>query len=1302
MESLTCDHDGYLWAATRNGLARYDGYKVDVYRHDADKPHSLWHNFISKVMVDSSNRLWIISNMGVGRYRRSTDDFEFFPTEGGISSIAETGDGKIVCGGTRFFVFDEAESAFKEVARDETDHILAIITAPDGRVFMSTNKSILFYDASLTKITHLSPEVYASYIKGFDGIVPLMFDHLGRLWIGRNGDGVMNIDLMTGQTNIFAPAQLSDGTVRVICEDRNHNVWLGTEKGITIIRPMGNIEIIRQNFTAPVGLNDNAIYDIVCDASNNIWIGTYFGGINAYMHAQSSFSVYQPGADGHALTGKAVRQMIEPEKGRLWIATEDGGINILELSTKQFIPFDKIPELGSNVHALFADKANNQIWIGTFRNGLFRYNPSTNKYIRYLPDGRSGLNSDAVFDIVKQHNGRLWVGTTLGLYVYDEVSDRFTLTDIPTLDTEFIYCLMVDRNDNLWIGTRNRGLFKMDGQSGDITNWDASVANCELKDNYITALFEDVGGNIWIGTNNNGVYSVDPETMKVTKLTGDLSLASGCICGFEEDTEGFLWISTSQGLYKYYPKNRFITRFTSDSGLISNQFNFHSSFKGSDGRIYMGTVFGLVSFIPHLASTLQKKYEVHFKNLYINDVAVSPAKEGSPLTEALNQTAKLTLSHKDSHSFAIDYGIVSLSNAEAVRYQVKFDGVDADWRNVGTDRRFVSLNIAPGTYTLNVRANNSNDGWEFAPVKSLTITVEPPLYKSWYAYLFYFACLLSLAYIAYRLCIIKIKAREAVRFANMEKEKAINLNNAKLEFFTIISHELKTPLSLIIAPLKQLSASLKSERERKHLDVAVRNAGKMVGIIDQLVTFNKVESGNFQFYLEKGNPIAFVEDVAHLFTDQAEVKTIHYCVECEDNGEEVWFSPLYVERIVSNLLSNAFKFTMVEGTITVKAAIQAEADGQTWLCIEVADSGIGIAKEEIDHIFNNFYQTRRGFNANKSGWGLGLTLARRLAEIHKGDIKVDSVVGQGSKFSVRLNVSNDAFDASCRIDADKMIVPVSEYHYTTPLRDADSLAPQANHEAAKLHLLIVEDEKELREFLSDMFSADFNVTVAADGMEALRVLEDTAIGLIISDVMMPNMDGITLTQRVKSNVKTSHIPVILLTAKSGSDDMIEGYQSGAEAFVSKPFDPKALMLQVNNIMRLSSVRLEEIVNAEPSEKLTDDTLTEGDRDFINRANELIEKHIGDDDFSVHDMTLALGVNRTLLYSKMKSILGITLGDFIRKKRMSHAKKLLLLGNTITETAYATGFSDPSYFAKVFKKEEGISPSEYQMNNKRRL
>ena len=1206
-----------------------------------------------------------------------------------ILSMAETSDGTIAGAGNGLFVFDEQRDSFVAVTTPDMGFILSLAPDRQGRLYFASNNAIFCYSQHENKILQFDSSLYTDFLTGADGVVPMLVDHAGNLWVGRNGKGVSRISLKSGKADVFFPHQL----VRCIDEDREHNMSLGTENGVYVIDGKGTVRQMRHDYNHPDLLSDNAIYSLLNDRENNHWVGSYFGGVDIMLTGTESFQWMEPGSESHQIRGRILRSMAETDKGTLWVATEGDGLVVVDLNKGESRTFSELPAIGKNVHSLYYDQNAQEMWIGTFRNGLFRYNLKTGASRRYLRE--RGLDSDAIFFIARQKSGRLWLATTQGLRYYDSQTDSFKKTGDDLLDTHFVYTLHVDSRDNLWVGMANAGLYRIDAKTQRIDHWEKDKSG--LNDNYITCLYEDRRGTMCIGTNVSGLQYMLRDEDIIRPFAKEWNLSNYTICSIIEDLNGQLWVSTSQGLIRLEIVSDNITRFTVDNGLPTNQFNFSSSLMASDGNLYFGTVRGLVSFNPSQLKSAVAPPMVHWKRLLIGNRFQTASVEGSPVTEELDEMTTIRLTYEQARLFALDFGVVMPMSAKVVHYQVKIDGIDRDWRDAGINHSFYGYRLASGSYLLHVRANDSGGDWDRCPEKVLKIIVLPPLWRSWWALLAYILIAVGLLYFVWHFFRSRQLATETIRKVAMEKEKIQAIDKAKFDFFTSASHELKTPLSLIKAPLKNIlrQETLGTDGKR-NLDIALKNAAKIEMLVDELVPYNKVETDTFRLYVQQGNPMEFVKRAVDPFRELAMEKQIRMVQHCEDNGEQVWFSPQYVEHILGNLLSNAIKFTPDGGTVTVGSAIVTQS-GRNYLCIKVRDTGIGIVPEELNRIFDHYHQTQRGYNTAASGWGIGLSLVKRLAEIHKGSVSVESKVGEGSVFTVLLCVSGEVFDESNRIAGENVLVAVSDYKLKNGWAVADnhdcSEEQEDNDDNVGTTLLVVEDHPDMREFLRTQLSARYRVLTAENGREALLMARREMLHLVVSDVMMPEMDGFELCRNLKESMDTSHIPIILLTAKSESDDVATGYRAGADAYVSKPFDIGILEMQIGNILKLVRSRQQEIVDAQPVD-LSAASLTVLDRKFLQRMKEIVEENLGDSDFSVTDVTSALGISRSLLHVKMKNLMNMSIGDYIRHQRLERACRMLRDGNNVSETAYATGFSDPNYFSKTFKKHIGINPTEY--------
>lgn len=739
VEAIAQDKDGYIWIGTRNGLAKYDGYNVQVYNHTKGQQHSLVHNFVHGLFVDSQGRLWIGTENGVSRYRPETDDFCCYRNISGYcTSFAECRDSRILTGTDRLFVYDSKVDSFVVYPSMIQGDIASIARDKKGNIYVSTSRGVFSLNPALTSITQLNKNTHYDFSGSKSVIIPLFVDSRQSLWTGNNDGGVDKTDLKTGNRKQYSPGELTSGIVRSIAEDKQRRIWLGTENGVAVISPNGNIVRFKKEYDNPNSLSDNAIYCILSDTNDNIWIGSYFGGVDYLPNHKSPFRYHKPSMAEGALRARIPRMITESEPGTFWIATEDNGIHIYNANTGLFTPFTNIPNLGTNIHSIYYDRGRHDMWIGTRFNGLFRYNTVSRKSEKY--SRLQGVPSEGIFYICQTSGGMLWVATMDGLRRYDPEDNTFKAVGNKMLDNTFVYSLHTDRKGRLWAATTSDGLYCIQGKR--ITHY-SKENHSGLTDNYIITVFEDSRGTLWIGTNNNGLFYLDSKNGKIKPAT--CGLPEQCtICSIVEDARHRLWIGTDRGLYLYSPKES-LRRFAAGAELPVGQFNFTSAYLASDGNIMMGTFNGLIAFDPKRTIEKPADMHVHFKKLYVNGKLARPAETDSPLRGNIDRTDEIRLSYEEARSFNIEYGVVMPGAAESVQYQIRVEGIDRSWRNVGTERNFYGYLLQPGTYTLHVRANTGDKNWDKCAERTLRIVVEAPFYRSTLAYIIYFLLLCGVA-----------------------------------------------------------------------------------------------------------------------------------------------------------------------------------------------------------------------------------------------------------------------------------------------------------------------------------------------------------------------------------------------------------------------------------------------------------------------------------------------------------------------------------------------------------------------------
>ncbi|MDE5942189.1 MAG: helix-turn-helix domain-containing protein [Muribaculaceae bacterium] len=724
VNTLALDSKGYLWAGTRNGLSRYDGYSVRNYYHSDSDNTSLRHNYVRKVFIDSKNRMWVLTIHGLSRYIPESDRFINYPSLGSdLTAITETPEGNIICAGASLYLFLPETDSFKKI-EFPSDFILSLAADSQGYVYLSTNQAIYRLDPSLKTGRPMPRHLYEGITTGAGDVIPLMTDSADNLWIGLNGRGIARYSLRSGKTDIIPGDSLPNPLVRVIAATPDGNILAGTGRGVAVISNNSHAPCV----TPLTDLGDDSVYALMSGNDGNIWVGTYFGGITLLSPHKSRFGYLSP--ENSPMKGNVVRMMAETEPGTLWIATENGGISILDIRSGTITPFTDIPELGSNVHSLCHDPRNGCIWIGTFLKGLFRYDLSSRQWQRYLLS--NGLDSNSIFYLAFDSQGVLNVATPRGMRRYDPETDTFRCIGHPRLDWTFVYTFLPDADGNLWVGTTTEGLFRIDGKTGHIDSWNPDSGTNRLTDKFVTTLCFDHTGNLWVGTNNGGLQTISPDG-EVTPVPDD----HRTICATACDMSGNIWVTTSTGIFRYSPDGTETARYTTANGLPTNQMNLSSVYRASDGRIYAGSVNGLISFYPEENRSTAGCPEVRIKTIWANGKELHPADSTGVLQYVPDNLKEITVPQSLARSLTLEYGVVMPGTPHDLSYQVMLEGSDTYWRNVGRERQVSLFNLSPGHYTLHIRASSSAGNWEEMPVKSIAITVRPPFYRSTLAIILY-------------------------------------------------------------------------------------------------------------------------------------------------------------------------------------------------------------------------------------------------------------------------------------------------------------------------------------------------------------------------------------------------------------------------------------------------------------------------------------------------------------------------------------------------------------------------------------
>ena len=1285
INAITQDNHGFIWFGTRNGLCRYDGYNINLFAHNEADSTSLRHNFITRLYNDSlRNILWISTDQGICSYNYETEDFSRYQIKGNTKDdvcFLNTSDGMLLAACSNgLYRYNEQDSLFIPFLLDEEKpHVRYLAEDGDKTLWIDTNKGLMRYSLEKKQFVSL-PTLIQPFTQQCNNAVLISSNQL--LFNTNNDFFVYHIQSNT-LCNLSKDLEVKD--FRCAATDHTGNIWVGTEYGIFVFNKLYQlIAHYEQSERDLSALNDSPIYSLYQDKAHNMWVGTYFGGVNYYIFGSDQFQIYPYGASFNHLSGKAVRQIINAPDNGLYIATEDGGLNYLD-NKKEITRAERLHKqmqiYAKNIHSLWLDK-DNSLWLGLFLKGALHYIPHLNRTVDY------NLLSDEVssgFCIIEDKNDHIWYGGPSGLFLIDRKKANSRPEKISSLR---VFNLVQFNDSILWAGTRKGSIFQINTHTLKVT----SLPILPHTNLYITYIYPDSHQRIWIGTDNNGLY-VSDRNGNIIAFYSKEQLGSNAIKGIIEDEMSNVWVGTGNGLCCINSQTGSIDRYTTADGLPINQFNYSSACKKPDGELYFGTINGMISFYPEQVRSVNPRFNIALTAIWSNSEYMSPNNEKAFIPSSISELTEITLTHEQAQSLRLEYSGLNYQYTDNTQYAMKMEGIDKDWQFVGNQHQVRFSNLPSGRYILKIKASKDGIHWDETGQKDLAIRVLPPWWLSPGAYLVYALLFLLIIYAAYRYTKTRIILLMRLKTEHEQRVNIENMNQQKINFFTYISHDLKTPLTLILSPLQRLIQQPQiSNNDKEKLEVIYRNANRMNYLINELLTFSKIEMKQMRISVRKGDIMHFLEELSHIFDIVAGEREIDFIVNLEDTEEEVWFSPSKLERILYNLLSNAFKYTQPGGYVKLSAKLIKE-EKETFVQISVKDNGRGIPKEAQEQIFESYYQVEK--RDHREGFGLGLSLTRSLIHMHKGEIRVESEVNEGSDFIVTLNVSEDAYGPDERSSENITTEEIQKYNQR--IKETIELIPEKltnkEKDPARESIMIVEDNKEMNDYLASIFSEKYDIIRAYNGAEACKKIAKQLPNLIISDLMMPVMDGLEFTERVKQDVTTSHIPVILLTAKTDENDHTEGYLRGADAYITKPFNAKNLELLVQNIQKS---RKQSIEHFKQAEELNIKQITNNPRDeiFMKELMELIMANLTKEDFGVTEITAHLRISRSLLHMKLKSLTGCSITQFIRTIKMKEAKTHLLNGMNVSEASFAVGISDPNYFTKCFKKEFNITPTEF--------
>lgn len=1305
------DSRGFIWLGTSEGLIRYDGANVVRYEHDPSDHTTIPHNLINVISEDADKTLWIGTGEGLVKFSRELDRFINVDSIPGsvnhlnsrfITGLAFDHQGHVWIGthGKGINVYDPVGLTFRYLSSQSDNHgnksseFVTSLLYHDDLMWCGTKRGVELYNASDKKrisFTCLESSVPTSEIS------QVAKDNTGSIWLASvTGDVVKLTEgngyytcktILSGQVR-FGPGWAG---IRALTLDGKGNFWiagenaglnyLDTRTGEVTHFPIGNEQW--------GNLPTNSILTVFVDNSGLTWIGTVNQGAFMIDDNSRKFNLYDLSS---IRTKKIVRGLAEDAQGKIWIALESVGLATLDLTRGDGLKIEtELNALLPNkfLTSLLCDRSGN-LWIGTAGSGVYKLNRSDRR-LQHFTVTSNGLGDNKLYCLYEDRKGNVWAGSAgSGLFYFDSALNRFVLLAESDkrhhiAGTTYVTSIQEDSQNILWVGTLH-GLYSITYREDGSTqyDWFGHTDDGRLSGNVIQTVFEDRRKNLWVATSDNGLNVKWRGEDKFQPFKKSDGLASNALRSIVSDSKGNLWIGTNMGLSKFDIMTHSFTNYSRNDGLASNTFNENAALRSTRGSLFFGSNNGVNSFYPDSLRIDSSKPVVYLSDLKINNQSAKIGEEKSPLTRHISLTKKIALDHTQ-RSFTIDFATINYTHGLSPKYCYMLKEFDRDWNCLASTNSANYTNIDPGEYVFLVKASNSDGVWSDEPTE-LIITIHPAPWNTWWAVLSYCIVAGLVAYFLLRLRMDRLHMQNQLKLERIAHERERELIESKTQFFTNVSHEFRTPLSLILLPLETLMTSTQIPQSIKNkISIAHNSAEKMMNLVNELMDFNKVESRTMKLNLIKGDVVSFVREVTSSFYDLAIRRNIRFEVVSELASIRGLYDPPKLEKIVFNLLSNAFKFTADGGEIRLlideKNAPNREAESARCIELVILDNGIGIDANELPLIFDKFYQAKSASKVANPGTGIGLSLTKALIELHGGAIKAESIQGE-TKFTALIPIEH--FSISTEI-------AFQEPEQAVTLQEEAVLNDQTDDKA---EILLVEDNTELRKHLAAELSSEYIVFESSNGAEGIKIALDKIPDLVISDILMASKNGLELCKTLKSDVKTSHIPIILLTAKASVEEQIIGIESGADVYITKPFNYRYLLTHIRNIISSREklyAHFSKDVYLLPAKVATNAI----DQAFLQRAIDYIITHIQDPQLSVDSIADHFNLSRVQVYRKIKALTGKSAVELTRSVRLKEALRLMETKKyTLAEIAYQTGFNSPSYFTRSFKEEYGKAPSEF--------
>lgn len=1308
INDLYVDEHGMLWIGTRVGLNVYDGNKIHTFKSQKDNPFSLPSNLILKVSGNKNGKIFILSTDGVSEFNKVTRKFS--QIHKGKADCIYYHNKLYISKKNTVYVYNEKTLSLDAEYTLPSDAAIinSMIFDTSGCLWFGTIQGIYKYDTAKQQYTHIISS---------GNITQLYIDNTETLWAGSWNDGVYEISIQ-GNINNYKSDNNNKGTsvssnfVRAICQDDEGNIWLGTFNGLDKYNKSSGKFIHYSSDNS--GLSHSSVWCIEKDKQGTLWIGTYFGGVNYINPEYSIYNRYEYSTkENQGLSSPIVGRMVEDNKRNLWIATEGGGINYLGRTTNSFKWFIKKSGKANtlshnNIKALFFDGPKNTLWIGTHTGGLNKYNIAEDRVTVYKSEqgNDSTLPSDIIRDIEEYTPDTLVIATQNGICLFSKTSGkcRQLLNDLPEREKiGMVADIKFDNYGDLWIAATGEGVYVYNIKTGKVKNYRHDPNNAgSISNNNINNITTDSKGNVWLSTSGSGLDLYIPSTDSFINYDKkNNNLANDCIYQTAESpSSGNLLLITTDGFSIFDPSEKTFHNYNSGTGFPIDAINENALYIAKDGEIFLGGIHNMVSFSENDLARSPKPYSIIPTGLLVNGQYINVNDSSKILNKSIEYTDNITLSHKQN-MLCLEFAVTNFIPENRNNIIYKLDGFSEQWTDTRNSNEITYTNLHPGDYTLIVKPEGVDES--ICKPLRLNIKIKAPFYQTPLAFILYILTAIAIIWYLTSIYIARLRLSESLKLEQQHAENIKKENQARLKLFTNISHEFRTPLTLIISQIETLIQSHKlNQQTYSKLSSMYYSCMQLRELITELLDYRKHELGHLKLQAARGNIVSFLKENYLLFSDYASRESISLEFTSSHDNIEMWYDSKQIQKVINNLMFNAIKYTPKGGKISIN--ISKDIDN---VIISITDNGEGIPEKDLTKIFDIFYQSdNSGKAANGiSGSGIGLALVKSIIKMHHGEISVNSKINEGSTFTFTLPLGDELYSETEKSPSvsreenptlmnDKKQIPLKETHELQTTEEENE--PFEKNVADKPNMMIVEDNTEIRNIIREILNPFYTIYDMPDAESALSKIEVIRPDIVITDVMMPGMDGKELCRKIKTNPDTSHIPVILLTAQTAVEQYIEGFRTGADDYITKPFNARLLISRCNNLVN-SRILLQEKFSHRPETNVQMLATNKIDKEILDKAISIIEENIGNTEFSMNTFAREMGMARTNLFAKIKAITGQTPNDFITSIRLKRGAHLLRNNPelNITEIAEKLGFSSARYFSKCFKDLYNISPLSYR-------